>query len=116
VRPKPELSISNDVRAGEGIAALTVDSAAYGMRVTCTIGPHPGFSRLVIRYRIDGRTPSTPADGLPLLDAQAVADTTYRGYHDPRHQGRDCFYTAFGIDERGSIRTTVTTVGRPSCG
>ncbi len=99
-----------------GIQALTVHPTGYGMCVACAIGAHASFARLVIRYRNDGATPSGPGDGMPLLDAPAVAGTTYRGYHHPSYRGFVCTYAAFGLDERGFIHASAAVCGSPPAG
>ena len=114
MRWKPRPSISASSTASDGIVALAAHAASSGMRLTCTIGPRPGFSRLVIRYRADGASPRTPDEGHPLLDAPAIAETTYWGYHNPPHGSAGYCYTAFGLDTSGSIRASATTSGRPA--
>ena len=98
------------------IHAFLVRPAGLGMRITCTVGPHPGFTRLVIRYRTDGVTPSTPTDGLALLDSAIAAGVTYRGRHHPRNRGLAYCYTAFGLTHRGSVRVSKTVCVWPEVG
>jgi len=116
MRSKSVPSDSLGLPAGAGIEELTVRAAGDGMRVACTIGPRPGFSRLVIRFRTDGATPATPTDGRPLLDVPAVAGATFRGYHHPLDRGSVYSYAAFGLDDRGSIQSTVMVCAWPSAG
>lgn len=111
--PYAELQ-GGDTMPRDGVEAFTVQSVGYGMRIACTLGPSPGFSRLVIRYRTDGVVPSTPEDGFPLLDAPALGGAAYWGCHDPPYRGVAYTYRVFGLDDRGSIRASATTRGVPS--
>ena len=106
--------MSLGVSRGDGIEAFTVDRAGGGMRISCTIGPHPRFSRLVIRFQTDGSTPSMPSDGRPLLDTPAFAGATYQGRHHPLNRGFIYAYKAFGLDGRGSIRASATARAWPA--
>jgi hypothetical protein len=102
--------------ADSGIDAFTVEPSAYGMQIACAIGPRPSFSRLIIRYRTDGVTPSRPDDGLLLLDAPALAGTTFRGWHHPLYRGFTYRYKVFGLDARGSVRASATAYAAPAAG
>jgi len=114
MRCSHELAIRPGAANGEGIETFTVEPIALGMCVACTIGFAPEFSRLVIRYRTDGAAPSTPCDGLPLLDEPASPGSSYRGCHHPLYRGHEYVYTIFGLDDRGTIRASATTAGSPS--
>jgi hypothetical protein len=105
------------VRPATSKPAPLLDFAARptegAMQLTWTVPPVASFSRLVIRYRIDGRAPASPSEGLALYDAPTPPGATYVTHHSglsPRHTYT---YAAFELDDSGAVRASTTAVGVP---
>jgi len=106
-------AVSQQALETHEIQQFTAHPTLGAMRLTWTVPPASTFTRLMIRYRVDGQPPSSPSDGFPLFDAATPAGAMYATHHSglsPRHRYA---YAAFAIDDAGVVRETQTALGVP---
>lgn len=108
---------------------LAIRSASSGQSVEIqnfTVRPEPGsvlltwtrppvttFSRLVIRFRVDGPAPESLFAGFPLFDARTSPGAIYGTRHSCLSPHHAYSYTAFALDARGVVRASATAVATP---
>jgi len=95
------------------IQNFTVRPESGSVLLTWTLPPVTTFSRLVIRFRVDGSAPETLFAGFPLFDAQTPPGAMYGTRHSrlsPRHTYS---YRAFALDAQGVVRASATAVATP---
>jgi hypothetical protein len=102
-------------REAPGIQRFSAQSEIGAVLLTLTLTQPPvtTFSRLVIRFRADGRAPSSPADGSPLFDEPALPGAMYGNRHSGLSPEHTYVYAAFVLDALGVVRVSTTAVGRP---
>ncbi len=81
--------------------------------LTWTLPPVTQFSRLVIRYREDGRVPASPSEGFSLYDAVAPPGAMYVTHHSGLSPDHTYAYAAFAVDDSGAVRESATAIGVP---
>ena len=82
--------------------------------LTWTLPPITMFSRLVIRFQVDGPAPSSPDAGSPLLDEPTLPGAMYGRRHANLSPQHTYSYAAFALDAFGVVRASTTAVARPS--
>ena len=82
--------------------------------LTWTLPPVTTFSRLVIRFQVDGPAPSSPAAGSLLLDEPTPPGAMYGRRHANLSPQHTYAYTAFVLDAFGVVRGSTTAVSTPS--
>jgi hypothetical protein len=61
------------------------------------------FARTVVRYRTDGRYPTSPVDGFAVTDSAGAPGSAGSFAHDNLTNGTTYFYSAFAIDATGNV-------------
>jgi hypothetical protein len=69
------------------------------------------LAKVVIRYRTDGQYPTSPADGLALVDQPAVPDAIEVYSHTGVVPGTTYHYSAFAIDGVGNVSLAAHVLG-----
>jgi len=114
---RPTEQPGDDVVAPAGVEQLVAATEAYGSSLSWAVPNDPDISRVIVRYRTDGRFPETPADGLPLLDTDAVPGSDDQIDHTGLDQGTTYSYSVFTVDESGNASdpetVEVTPLGDP---
>jgi hypothetical protein len=101
--------------AGEvaGIQRFHVHPESGSVLLTWRLPSVTTFSRLVIRYRIDGPAPFSPDEGFPLFDERTPPGAMYGQRHTGLSPQHVYSYAAFGVDASGVVRASTTAVGTP---
>jgi hypothetical protein len=104
------------VEAGPASRILDFTARAEGGAVllTWTLPPITTFSRLVIRFQVDGPAPSSPHAGSPLLDEPTLPGAMYGRRHTNLSPQHTYSYAAFALDASGVVRASTTAVSSPS--
>ncbi|MCP3980120.1 MAG: fibronectin type III domain-containing protein [bacterium] len=100
-----------DVSAPSAVASFTAEALDDSVVLHWTLPSADDLDRLVLRYTTDGTTPSSPIDGLPLLDAAASGPLTFT--HTDVEPDVALTYSAFLIDESGNVSEPSTLQATP---
>jgi hypothetical protein len=69
------------------------------------------LDRIVIRYRTDGQYPTSPVDGLLVVDKSAVPGALDGHTHLGATAGTTYSYSAFSVDAAGNVSGAAHAVG-----
>jgi hypothetical protein len=76
----------------------------------------PDFARTTIRYRTDGRYPTSPADGLAVTERSTAPGQADSYVHNGLNNGTTYYYSAFSMDGSGNVSVVSRTQGSPADG
>jgi hypothetical protein len=102
-------------RAGEppAIRRFAARPEIGAVLLTWTLPSTTTFTRVVIRYRVNGSTPSSPTAGLPLFDEPTEAGAMYGTIHSGLSPENTYAYAVFALDASGAVKAHATAVGAP---
>ncbi len=72
------------------------------------------FQKTVVRYRTDGRFPTSPVDGFLATEEAASPGSADSFVHAGLSNGTTYHYAAFALDDSGNVAVPATTTGIPS--
>jgi hypothetical protein len=98
------------------VTTLTVVPAGGQNTLQWTASSSGDQARTVIRYRIDGVFPRTPADGFPVLDQPGAPSSSGSYVHGGLSNGTTYTYAAFSLDGAGNASNPTTGSGTPGNG
>lgn len=103
------------VEAGRAleIQDFRVQPESGSVLLTWTLPLVTTFSRVVIRFRVDGPAPESPFAGLLLFDARTPPGAMYATRHSRLSPLHAYAYTAFALDAAGVVRASATAVATP---
>jgi hypothetical protein len=104
---RPDADVTPPGSASEFLAV----SEAGAIRLSWTNPSDADLSRIVIRYRQDGVYPTSPADGLALVDRLADPADTEEYLHEDVQVGISYFYSAFSVDASGNVSVAAHAMG-----
>jgi hypothetical protein len=104
---------STGIAEAPGIQLFRAHPEPGSVLLTWTLPPVTTFSRIVIRYRIDGPAPLSPTDGTPLFDEQTPPGAMYGKRHRDLSPQHIYSYAAFALDAFGVVRASTAVVGTP---
>jgi hypothetical protein len=71
------------------------------------------YKKTIVRYRTDGKYPTTPVDGLPVVEKTALPGSTDSHNHTGLVNGTTYSYGAFTVDGLGNVSLAATTQAVP---
>lgn len=72
------------------------------------------FTKTVVRYRTDGKFPTSPVDGFLVTEETAAPGSADSFVHAGLTNGTTYSYAAFALDASGNVAVPATTTGTPS--
>lgn len=110
-----EAPVGDNVAPG-AVTGFEAVAAVESVELSWTQSDDPDATRVVIRYRTDGRYPVSPQDGLAVVDTTAAPGQNGSHVHDRLQAGTTYHYSAFSVDEAGNVgsadRSNATPEGR----
>jgi hypothetical protein len=74
------------------------------------------FVRTIVRYRTDGKYPTSPVDGFAVVDKTGAPGSTGSHTHTGLPNGVEHSYAAFAVDASGNVAIRATVRATPSSG
>ncbi len=105
---------ADDVTAPSGVSSLAAAASDGSITLSWTDPTDADAARLVIRYRPDGVWPTTPVDGLPLVDTPVEHGDAGLYEHSGLVNGTNYRYSVFTVDAAGNVSVPATVESAPS--
>ncbi len=102
-----------DVQPTQPVSAFTGSAGDARVDLAWTNPADGDFVRTVIRYRTDGKYPTSPVDGLAVADRPASPGTNDAFAHTGLTNGVTYSYSAFAIDASGNVADRATAQATP---
>jgi hypothetical protein len=104
---------SGDVTPPAKVTSLTATPADSQVTLSWTNPSDADFVKTVIRYRIDGKYPTSPVDGYLVVEKTGTPGSTGSSTHIGLANGTTYSYAAFAIDAAGNVAVRATVQGAP---
>jgi hypothetical protein len=102
-----------DIVPPQGVAGLQATPGAEQIDLSWTNPSDADFVKTVLRFRTDGQFPTSPIDGLPLVEQAAAPGSPGSFLHEGLSEGATYSYSAFAIDAAGNVSAASTVEGSP---
>jgi hypothetical protein len=109
----PTEAPSNDNTAPGPVTGFAAASGDRQNDLSWTNPTDPDYVRTVVRYRTDGRYPTSPDDGFAVADRTAAPGSSDAFSHTNLTNGVTYSYSAFAIDAAGNVSAASQTDGTP---
>jgi hypothetical protein len=109
----PTEQAGSDVTSPSAVSALGAVGSDGAVTLTWTNPSDGDLSRVIVRYRTDGRPPINHLDGWPLLDRAASPGAGESLTHTGLTNGVTYFYSVFALDDADNVSQPASAQATP---
>lgn len=105
-----------DVTPPAKVTTFTATPASKQVALSWKNPSDSDFARTIVRYRTDGKYPTSPVDGFLVVDKTGAPGSTGSFTHTGLVNGTEYSYSAFALDGSGNVATRATVKATPKAG